>query len=197
MSANCTFSIANYGSYKVKATEVNYGMEIVAEQDVGRRRKAFYVTRMIASGFTITLKFSTEALHLNFSQWLMNYAKLLIQPGSTVGSVVVSVPSRKFLQSGIPTNAITFESKVANVGPEVALEFVGTKDWLTVREKEAYSKFLPFSKLALAFNPQIQYFYPAGTQLSGTAYGNDYLYDAPLPDIAPSVLDLQEEHGRY
>lgn len=197
---NCTISIKNYGSYKVHCTAIDYGLTIIATQDQARARRAFYVTKWLDDGFGIDIQFSTEAAFDKFCTWLRNYGRSIIQTNSVVGVVTVSVPSRKFLKSGIPANSggssspIPFETRVGMLAPKMHLDFVGTKDAFNVSEKSKYSHFQNPSKRALILNPQIAYFYPAGTQLSGSQYGNDALYD-DQPDLVDIQQQVRAEQG--
>jgi len=173
---NCTLSYpdrnGNTRSYQVRAGAVGHGIQMIFTESQARTARAFYPHRTAMEQFSITVLLKDWGERADFINWLSGYVNYAVDPdiGTPYQSfpwMQVAIPSRGFVQWGVPltgyqwgahtgmmmfTVQILFESvQSPGTGP-------GSPDYSTVINQWAAS----------AKDPAIQYFYPFGTQLSGS-----------------------------
>lgn len=172
---NCLLSAAGYGDYEVICLTLSHGIEVIAgAPDQARDHRAFYISRRTSSRFTVGITFTTYDEYAKFGAWMQGYGKQATTPNTPVGAMRVMVPARNFDRVGVPVRGISFGDTVGSITHPVSLQFDGA------RESGDFS-----SPIVSSFeNPTTdvesgKFFYPAGTQLSGSGAAADSLYDLP------------------
>lgn len=171
----------NYGGHYVVANALDYGITIIGQADEARQNRAFYVRKVIDDMFSIEVVFTKYAEYKEFSDWLLHYGLAAAGDSTAYPPMRVLVPSQEFDKFGIPQTGITFGDDPRLNAWHMVIEFQGTRD-PTSFNTNAYSTFVQAS----ADLVHAQYYYPAGTQLTGSAKGqDDPFYDIPAPARAP------------
>ena len=173
-NANCTISIANFGAVRVKAMRATHGMSVVAYNGGGQSRhgEAFYPSKRTSGSFELVLKFSSYEGYERVGVWLQRYMIWAGNPKALATPVRVQIPSRDFDKIGALEKGPSFGDQVAATSYEMNLGFVGARDPMAMGGTYVSRFQRPKVK-----DPAAEYFYPAGTQLSGQQNGWDTAYD--------------------
>ena len=188
MTTNCTISIANFGRARVRATRVVHGMSVVAYagEDQSRAGKAFYPSKRTSGSFELTLVFSRDKGYRQVMEWLQRYQRWAGNPKTQANPCRVLIPSRDFDKIGVLESGVTFGDDVRDITHKVTLAFAGASDPIDFKNS-VVSKYVR----AKSKDPSLPYFYPAGSQLKGTASGWDMIYDIDPDEVTlgdPGVI---------
>lgn len=190
MKTNCLLTALQYGYARVRATQVAYGMDVIAYAPDGESRagSTFYPAKRVDSDFDLTLIFISVDRYELINRWLERYIDWSAHPDSPGAAIRVTLPNRNFDMTGIIKGGVTFGREVGSTSYGMTLSFVAARSPidLTTRTVSSYSPERNGSK-----DPSLAYFTPSGTQLKSTAYGWDYVYDEP----AGTTLLNNEETG--
>jgi hypothetical protein len=178
-------SVAGYGAVSLHVTALTFGMKIISTESSARFAKALYVTAVTNDSFGLRVACLTYAEYVHLSKFIEGYGRLVANPHSTIRPARVQIPSHHFDRTGIPSGA-SFGDAVETVAYSMNIGFVGARNLVapTSTDVTQVSNVLG-SEMALAIkhDPQVAYFYPSGSQLSGSAYGVDTLYDTTPTNI--------------
>lgn len=184
----CAMLVPGYGILRLHAQAVAFGISIVANESESRHRKAMYVTAKTSGSFNLSLAFYTHHEYAEFGRIMLHYGNNLTR--GIVGSPCrVMIPSlldsktgKPFDRNGIPRSGVPFGERVGELVPKVTLSFIGTSDPYSpvgVRDVGLVSNVIGREYLgAIKKDPMAAYYYPSGSQLSGSNYGVDTLYDS-------------------
>ena len=182
-TTNGLLSATGWGQHRVTVTQVAHGVSIITNQDDARSMRSLYLLRRSVAPFTVWVHSASYAESVELAEWLRGYATRAASPGSGVGAMRVQVPSRDFDQLGVPDGEIAYGDRVGAYTYPATLTFQGVAD---TRER---GNPVVATYQAAADKTVSQYFYPAGTQLSGQRVGVDF-YDTPTASIGQSQHDI-------
>lgn len=176
MGLNCTLSYQRSGAtrqYRVRVGPFTHGIEMIANQDTGRSRRAYYPHRTAMQRFSVVVLLKDWDERRDFVNWLATYAQYAISPDMVQADfpwMTVSIPSREFLQHGIPLQGYQWGAHTGMMmfTPQVVFEAAtspGQKNRPSV--SSVINKWSAFTS-----DKAIQYFYPFGTQLAGNQLGD-------------------------
>lgn len=156
-------------TYNVRAGTVAHGVEMIYTESAARTARAFYPHRSAMQQFRVTVLLKNWAERRDLVNWLSTYANYAVNPDiiqSQFPWMTVSVPSRGFAQIGVPLTGYEWGDHTASMmwTPVIVFESArspGTAD--TPQVSSVINKWKSF-----ASDPAVQYFYPFGTQLSGS-----------------------------
>ena len=177
---NCTMSFTGSGageqhSYRVRAGNLGYGVQMIATESTARVFRAYYPHRPANQQFSVQvlLKDWTERTH--FVTWLHNYANWAIDQNAVRLAdpfMTVSVPRRNFFERGMPIMGYEWGAHTGMMmfTPTIVFEPAFSPG-------QGSPSIIPsgIANEAQAFrsDPAIRYFYPFGTQLSGDQQPKD------------------------
>ena len=170
---NCTLKWSDGSAmhtYSVRCDMVTHGVQMIYEESQARRRKAFYPHRLAMSQFAINVMLKGNEERKSFNDWLRVYASFILKPELAVGEfppMLVSVPSRKFLERGVLLSGYQFGDKLGVMVWNHTLVFESTPALVLNRETADWAP-----PVAQERDENLKYFYPLSEQLSGS--------DAPL-----------------
>lgn len=179
----------NYGAHYIVVDSLGYGIDVIAQTDEARTRRAFYLRRVYTGTFTLDLIFSNYREFKQFCDWMIEWFQFA---GSNYSSYMrVVVQSQEFDRYAMPTKGVWFGDSVGAMTYHVVLEFDGARQ----PGDDPGSKFVNATQDLL----HAQYYYPAGTQLAAGEIGADTFFDIPpsnplnnpiiVPPKPPSVFD--------
>jgi hypothetical protein len=168
---NCTLSASGYpGAVKVAIERFSHGMEIIGTSDAARSRKAFYVSAVTTSNFSITILCGSDPTRFALlTLWLKGYGDRLGNPDGGVGPMRVQIPSRQFDRLAILKTGVRFGERVGAFSRRIALGFVGAVSPGDFANPMA-------SNFVNSTDVEARYFYPGGQQLDASADPSDTLY---------------------
>jgi hypothetical protein len=171
---NCTLSYPDAGgvthAYQVRAGAIGHGIQMIYTESEARTARAFYPHRSAMEQFSIVVLLKNWDERTDFVNWLSTYANYAVNPDVIQSSfpwMQCAVPSRGFQQWGVPLTGYEWGAHTGMMmfTPQIMFESAqspgsspSTPDYSTVINQWT----------AFAADPAIQYFYPFGTQLSGT-----------------------------
>ena len=161
---NCTLSYSDgkvLHSYRVRVDQAAHGVVMVAEESQARTVRAFYPHRVAEDQFSINVMLKGTAERISFVRWLHGYTSFVLSTDLPVGRfppMLVNLPSRDFLHSGVPLTGVEYGDHVGSMvwNHMVAFEAVP----LAMKIKDV-SSFVPATQDPKA----TPYFYPLGQQL--------------------------------
>lgn len=132
-NANITFSYNYNGQQavallRVKQLTTTYTLN--SEESHARNNRAFYPHRRSQGTFDITFQFKNWKEYSQAMTWFQDYAKLALQTTNTQPSVVMTVtmPSRNFTRSGVPTTGIEFGDHTGSMVFTPTISFISVND---------------------------------------------------------------------
>lgn len=168
---NCTLSAAGFGSVNVMLASFSHGIEIVGTSDSARTRKAFYVSAVTSTAFSIVILCGSDKRRYSLlSLWLKSYGDRVSNPNGGVGPMRVQVPSRNFDRLAIPKTGVHFGEVWNDVARTIPLSFVGA------RSPGDFANPLA-SNFINSTDADGKYFYPGGEQLTAADDPEDTLYN--------------------
>lgn len=166
---NCTLSYPDGKTnrqFRVRVDSIGHGVTMVADESSARNSRAYYPHRVAPSRFYLRVLLKGYAERRAFSNWMQGYADHVMNPGLAVGKkfpdMRVMVPSRNFDREGVPLTGFEWGDAIGAIlwTPTIVFETTGepqdTDSWTT-------------SRFVSAADPDLKYFWPAGTQLGGNA----------------------------
>jgi hypothetical protein len=181
--------VPGYGTLYLHVVAVGYGITIVpGGEPTSRYGKTLYINAKTAGSFNMDLVFFDHEAFEQFSKVMLHYGENLARGivGSPCRVMIPSIKDAKgkgFDRVGIPSKSgIPFGDAVATVVHKATLDFIGTSDPYSpvgVTDVAKVSNLLGAEYLqAIKKDPMAAYYYPSGSQLSGSTYGKDTLYDS-------------------
>lgn len=175
MGLNCTLSYERAGAvrqYRVRAGVISHGVQMVSVESEARTQRAYYPHRTAMQQFSLVILLKNWAERHDFVAWLTTYGEYAIDPNviqNTFPWMTVAVPSRDFLQEGVPLQGYEWGAHVGQMmfTPQVVFEAAtspGQKKRPDV--SSVINKWTAFTS-----DKAIQYFYPFGVQLAGNQQG--------------------------
>lgn len=190
IGANCRLDTKT-GTRNVRCTEISYGVDIVSTEDTGRTGKSFNPMYTDSNAFAILLVFTSYAEAQATMNWFKSYVDDVLNDRADV--MRVRIDAREFDRVGVPQSGMTFGQHVGQYVWTSTIQFVGARDPVTIKSTDL-SQFVPGGGDYTQYG---QYFYPAGTQLSGSASAEAWGGDIPtgfllalgrMPDSVASAL---------
>lgn len=170
--------------FQVRVESITHALKVVFDESTGRNRRAMYPHRMSDAQFTLGLVLVGQPERQAFTEFLGGFAATLLNPGaSTVPVMTVSVPVRNFSRRGIPQTGFEWGAKLGRTAfhPQVTFE----TSWNPVDgPSDPVASGVPSA--SAVGDPNVQYFYPFGTQLSGDQVPGG----GPLPEWAQVLAGL-------
>ena len=156
-------------TYRVRAGQLSYGVQMIASESVARIWRAYYPHRPANQQFSVQvlLKDWTERTH--FISWLSHYATWAIDPNAvrlTDPFMTVTVPRMNFFERGMPVMGYEWGAHTGMMmfTPTIVFEPAFSPG-------QGSPSILPSGianeAKAFASDPAIKYFYPFGVQLNG------------------------------
>ena len=176
-------------SYSIRAGLVSYGVKVIYDESQARIRKAFYPHRLSSAPFSVGVLLVGEKEFVSFNRWLSEYATYLLTTdlsASQFPAMAVSIPSRRFLRRGVPTQGFAFGDHVGAMIWTPTIIFESAEEPSDPSQKSlALSRYV---KTSASLDPATEYFYPTSTQLSGNEAPPDGTYVLPMTAAAISAL---------
>jgi hypothetical protein len=181
---NCTLSYPDAKgttrTYRIRAGAVGHGIQMIFTESAARTARAFYPHRTAMEQFSVVALLKDWNERTDFVNWLSGYANYAIDPNiiqSAFPWMRVSIPSRDFTQWGVPLSGYEWGAHTGMMmfTPQILFEAAqspGGGPGLP-QLSDIINKWSAF-----ASDPSIKYFYPFGTQLSGSQPGTDLITSA-------------------
>lgn len=173
---NCTLSYPDAAgavrTYRVRAGVLAHGIEMVYEESEARAYRAFYPHRTAMEQFQVTVLLKDRGERGDLVNWLSTYANYAINPNVVQAQfpwMTVSVPSRGFAQVGVPLTGYEWGAHTGQMMFTPVIVFESARSPGSSATPQVSSVINQWS--AFADDPAVQYFYPFGTQLSGSQAG--------------------------
>lgn len=184
---NCTLSYLkgrSRSAYRVRASMLAHGMQIVFDESQARVRRAFYPHRLSSAQFAITIDLVGEQERDSFVSWLSGYADHVLDPDLKSGefpSMAVSIPSYNFLRKGVPLTGYDWSDTVGQMLWTIPVLFE------TAGEPGEKDPRLSSVQGSALYGNETRYFYPTGIQLAGDDTPPDGTYQSSIriEDILP------------
>jgi hypothetical protein len=161
-------------AYQVRANLVTHGMTVLFSQSQARVRGAFYPHRLTSAQFAVNVQLVGEDEYVSFTNWLATYAAYILDINLAFGefpSMVVQVPSVNFMRRGVPLTGYEWGDRVGAMLWEIPMTFESAGEPLDTA---------PVLSSVQGYHtntdPDVQYFYPTGTQLGGNSVPADGTY---------------------
>jgi hypothetical protein len=189
---NCTLSFVNGSStrtYRVRAGNLTYGVQMVFAESAARTRRAFYPHKSANQQFGIQVLLKDWAERNDFMNWLTSYAQWALDPNlsyTVYPYMTVNCPVRDFYQRGIPLLGYEWGAHTGMMmfTPTIVFEAAFSPGQITPAPAPS-SVINKWS--AFASDPNIQYFYPFGTQLDADQVPVNYNQPLPPSPTPPPV----------
>lgn len=157
-------------TYQVRAGAISHGIQMIYTESQARTARAFYPHRSAMEQFSLVVLLKNWDERTDFTSWLSRYANYAVNPDVIQSSfpwMTVTVPSRSFTQYGVPLTGYEWGAHTGMMmfTPQILFECAsspGAKPGLP-DVSQVINKWTAF-----ASDLAIQYFYPFGTQLSGS-----------------------------
>lgn len=193
---NCTLTYHDgkvTRGYRVRAGNLTGGVQMIAAEDQARTARAYYPHKTAGQQFSVQVLLKNWDERLDFTNWLASYAQWALDPNiirSSFPLMAVSVPSRDFVQHGIPLAGYEWG---AHTGMMMFTPVVMFEPGLSpgqgaapVAVSSVVNRWAAFSS-----DPAIQYFYPFGTQLAASQVPQDYgNVVPPSPPVVPPTTTV-------
>lgn len=173
---NCTLSYPDASgatrTYRVRAGTISHGIQMVYTESEARVARAFYPHRSAMEQFSVVVLLKNWDERTDFTSWLASYASYAINPNiiqDTFPWMTVTIPSRRFTQIGVPLTGYEWGAHTGMMMFTPQIMFEAAQSPGSNAQAVVSSVINKWS--AFASDPAIQYFYPFGTQLSGSQSG--------------------------
>lgn len=166
------------GSYFIRVTQIQHGLNIIATTGTAAKRKAFYPVVSTAADFTISIAFPDFEGRERFTNWMSDFMNKVTSGRGFRAAMKVEVPSHDFSRMAIPQGPLKYGDAVTDVRRDLDITFTAASDPTDLRlgTKHSGASYFQLPHRGGAS----QYFYPRGTQLSGAAALEGSLYDGAL-----------------
>lgn len=173
---NGSLTVKGYGSANVRVERILYGMAVISHEAVAANRKVYYPNKVVSNSFGMALIFAKWSEREAFSKWVSDYMKKVTTGQIANGSMLVSVPGRKFARSAVPSGTLEFGDDITQSGRayRLTLNFIGATRPMLAKDT---------SRFRNSTNKILATFYPGGTQKAGAESLAGTLFDtaAPVP----------------
>lgn len=178
--------------FSVRTAQVAFGSQMVAGESQARTRRAYYPHQVSSVPFQLTLILNGYNERVAFSNYISDYITRVQDPSLSVSSfptVQVTIPTRKFLRWGVPISGIAWGDHVGSMvwTPTVVFETHIDQSLGDTPGDYKWVSYYELDKSAIDQSPEIKYFYPSGTQLSGNQVPDPSAYDK-----VTSIQTIQE-----
>ena len=169
---NCTLSYLNgttANTYRVRCSVLQHGVQMIYEESEARNFRAFYPHLAAMQRFSLTIQCKGIAERKSLVNWMSVYAQYAIDPDivqDTFPWMTVSLPARSFLEHGVPLEGYQWGNHVGSMLWNVQVVFEAATSPGQKGRPDVSSVIDKWS--AFASDPAVRYFYPTGTQLSGS-----------------------------
>ena len=199
---NCSLSYPDARSvtrvYQVRAGAVGHGIQMIYSESAARTARAFYPHRSAMEQFRIVVLLKNWNERTDFVNWLSSYANYAINPDAAPPHfpwMTVTIPSRGFTQYGVPLTGYEWGAHTGMMmfTPQILFESAQSPGTKPSGPGDLAVSSVINKWQADQSDPAIQYFYPFGTQLSGSQQGADltsYSYNG-----SPAVYNSQPPIG--
>lgn len=182
-------SKGNTQTYQVRAGVLAHGIEMVFTESEARTARAFYPHRTATEQFQVTVLLKDWNERNDLVSWLSSYANYAIDPDIVQAQfpwMTVAVPSRGFRQTGVPLTGYEWGAHTGQMMFSPVIVFESAQSPGSSGQPDVSSVINKWS--AFASDPNVQYFYPFGTQLSGTQQpqGVTYYNGSPAAYSSPN-----------
>ena len=167
---NMVFSAANYGTYEAICTQIQYGPDIVGDQDSAAFIQAYYPHAIYYDQFSVGLVFTAVQDRKNFYDWMLNYTIVAAQHVGHIQGMRVRGPYG-FDFHGVPEGGFVQSTTPADVVWPMTINFVGGYPYTR-------PKWLP-GGVAVGNNSSTAFVPPHLDANQLPFYPNDYYYGAP------------------
>jgi hypothetical protein len=157
VNTDCTLYAKGYSIYplRVPVIAIDFGMRIVATEDMGRDNRIMYPKKVQQDSFSITAVFTSSGERTNFNRWIWGYVDQASTPGLRVALPMrVICLAMDFDFKGIPVSGWSYK------GAPVALD---TITWPTTIQFEGAA---PTQSSVWA--PQSSYYTNPSAQIVGS-----------------------------
>lgn len=176
VGSNCILAARNYGYFIGRATDLNYGIDLISQDVHARNTETMYSRWRVSADLGVTMRFSQYDDYLAFQKWMQAYGRAWSVGGSKQpGIMQIVIPSSNFNRLGVPQSAIPLGDTPDAVVWDVTLSFLSVDRSITGKDVSQFS--LPD---AAHISPGVPFFYPGGIQLSGDQSEIDGIYDGTL-----------------
>ena len=198
---NCTLAFVNgrgaKRSFGVRATTITWGLQVVADESQSRTRRAMYPRQVLPSQFMLTPALITYNEFVALMDFLTEYAHFAtnteINDSGTSRMMTVTCTARSFKRRGLLTTGISRGNHIGAMVWSPTMVFETLVDPLDTNTAIRSSSVRYGDAATKHANPDLEtkYFYPFGTQLSGSQHGDDY---APVqePDAVLATTSVDE-----
>ena len=94
---DCILSATGYGRIVVPVVSVDFGMTVVASEDMARDNRIFYAMQGQVDMFQISAIFASKADSNDFNRWIWRYAQFASTPDVPIAvGLRAQVPARRF-----------------------------------------------------------------------------------------------------
>lgn len=180
---NTMLTSDGWGTLYVKAERISHGMKVISSSSSSRFARALYVEARTSSSFSIDIVCTTEEEYAAVGAWIQGYGEKVSDPSGGSHPVRVICPSRGFDRIAVPVR-VPFGANVKEVAYRMSIPFVGARDSVPDESNVTSTFVLPSSE-----DVSLPYYYPAGTQLSGSGKGDDTLYNYVASPTGGSMLN--------
>lgn len=188
---NAQISAPGFGSRRVRATKLEFGLGIISTSDAeARERRAYYSIVTTGSSFTIEMGFVSVEERDQFSRWMKRFMVAVSRGDAKSGFQTIQVPSKKFTRVAVPEGDLAYGDGVKDVAYTVRMSYMGASDPLDLNlsQKMAGVSYFKGPK----HDAESRYFYPAGRQVSGAESLDGTIFD---PSRTPGSTYLPGESG--
>lgn len=106
---DCTFSAKGYGTFTVPVIALDFGMTVVATEDMGRDNRIFYPMQVQQDMFTVSAVFASKTGSNAFNRFIWRYAEFASAPGTNIAvGMRVQMPARRFDYMGFPVSGWSY-----------------------------------------------------------------------------------------
>jgi hypothetical protein len=166
---NCLLSYPLRGEIqilKIRIDALGHGVEMIADESTGRNQRAYYPHRLAPARFYIRVLLVGHSERKTFADWIQRYADFVMDPGLAGGGAFPAMrvlhPDRNFDREGVPLSGFEWGDRIGSIVWTPTVTFETTRE---PQDTEVWST----SRFVAASDPDLKYFWPAGTQLGGSA----------------------------
>lgn len=172
-------------SFKVRVRGITYALNQIADQSQGRLNRVVYPRRLSQAPFSIQIDLNGHKEYRDFNNWMGGYSKYVLTTAyerSAVPQMSVSVPVRNFSRKGVLQGPIEWGDHLGSMlwSPTITFEttFEPGDSKPPRSQEDQYA-----ATVASINDPTAEYYYPTGTQLSGSERPKTYAKVLDLDDL--------------
>lgn len=183
--------------YQVRVLALGYGVQQLQSETMSRTRRAFYPRNVVAANFNIQLLLVGVSERASFSNYIQSYVTNYLSPQSSFPPIMTfTCTSMNISQTGIPIQGFEWGNSVGAMvwTPTIVMQptdatFAPVGVQRTGGTGISNLDMLDYANV-IKQSPEVKYFYPQGTQLTGDQAPPDgsWVAGAVLP-LAASIID--------